>query len=73
MRLFSITIVRNDVKPAILLASAKDVSTFSFFKRSTVENFMDFFSQAVAERTQAGQRNDIEQNGRVLLSAWYLM
>ena len=65
MRLFSIATVRNDVNPAILLASAKDVSTFTFFQRSTVAQFMDFFSQTVAERTQAGQRQGIEQDSMI--------
>jgi synaptobrevin homolog YKT6 len=61
MRLFSIAILRNDAKPAVLLVSAKDLSTFGFFQRSTVGDFMDFFAQTVAERTLAGQRQDIEE------------
>lgn len=62
MRLYSIAIVRNDITPAVLLTFAKDVSTFGFFQRSTVSEFMDFFALTVAERTQAGQRQDIEEN-----------
>jgi len=60
MYLFSIAIIRNDVKPAALLASAKDVSSFSFFQQSTVSEFMDVFALIAAERTPAGQRQDIE-------------
>jgi synaptobrevin family protein YKT6 len=62
MRLFSIAILRNDSQPAVQLASAQDLSTFSFFQRSAVGQFMTFFSQTIAERTKAGQRQDVEDN-----------
>ena len=62
MRLFSIAILRNDVQPAVQLSSAQDLSTFGFFQRSSVGEFMNFFSKTVAERTQAGQRQDVEEN-----------
>jgi len=61
MRLLAISILRNDVEPAIQLASAQDLSTFGFFQRSSVGEFMTFFSKTVASRTQAGQRRDIEE------------
>jgi synaptobrevin homolog YKT6 len=66
MRLFSLAVLRNDVQPAVLLASAQDLSTFGFFQRSTVGEFMNFFSKTVAERTQAGQRQDVEENSTFL-------
>jgi synaptobrevin homolog YKT6 len=62
MRLFSIAILRNDIQPAVQLASAQDLSSFGFFQRSSVGEFMTFFSQTVAERTKAGQRQDVEEN-----------
>jgi synaptobrevin homolog YKT6 len=62
MRLFSLAVLRNDVQPALMLASAQDLSTFGFFQRSAVGEFMNFFSKTVAERTQAGQRQDVEEN-----------
>ena len=61
MRLLAISVLRNDVEPAIQLASAQDLSTFGFFQRSSVGEFMNFFSKTVASRTQAGQRRDIEE------------
>ena len=63
MRLFSIAIIRNYVE-AVQLASAQDLSIFSFFQRSAIGEFMAFFSKTVAERTQAGQRQDIEENSK---------
>src|SRR5271163_3305760 len=62
MHLFAIAILRNDVQPAIQLAAAQDLSTFGFFQRSSVGEFMTFFSKTVAERTRAGQRQDVEEN-----------
>jgi synaptobrevin family protein YKT6 len=62
MRLFSLAILRNDVQPAVQLAAAQDLSTFGFFQRSSVGEFMTFFSKTVAERTRAGQRQDVEEN-----------
>ena len=62
VRLFTIVILRNDVTPAALLASAQDLSTFGFFQRSSVGEFMTFFAKTIAERTQAGQRQDVEEN-----------
>jgi synaptobrevin family protein YKT6 len=65
MHLFSIAILRNDVQPAVQLSSAQDLSTFGFFQRSSVGEFMNFFSKTVAERTKAGQRQDVEENSRI--------
>ena len=65
MRLFSLAILRNDIQPAVQLASAQDLSTFSFFQRSSVGQFMTFFSQTIAERTKAGQRQDVEDSAGV--------
>ena len=63
--LFSLAILRNDVQPAVQLAAAQDISTFGFFQRSSVGEFMTFFSKTVAERTRAGQRQDVEENSEV--------
>jgi synaptobrevin homolog YKT6 len=63
MRLFSIVILRNDAQPAVQLASAQDLSSFGFFQRSSFGEFMTFFAKTVAERTKAGQRQDVEENG----------
>jgi hypothetical protein len=65
MHLFSIAVLRNDVQPAVQLSSAQDLSTFGFFQRSSVGEFMNFFSKTVAERTKAGQRQDVEENGLI--------
>ena len=62
VHLFALAIVRSDVSPAVSLASAQDLSTFDFFQRSTVGEFMTFFTKTVAERIQAGLPQDVEEN-----------
>lgn len=64
VQLYAISIFRTDVKPAVKLVSTQDVSSFGFFQRSAVSQFIDFFSQTVAERTPSGQRSDVEENSK---------
>lgn len=62
MRLFSLAIFRNDVQPAVQLDAAQDLYSFGFFQRGSVREFTIFFSKTLAERTCAGQRQDVEEN-----------
>lgn len=64
VKLFSISILRNS-QPAHELVQATDLSSFGFFQRTSVQEFMTFFSKTVAERTKAGQRQDVEENNYV--------
>lgn len=64
MKLYYIGILRTGALP-IELASARDLSQFSFFERSGVSQFMTFFSETVAQRTPAGQRQSIEEGNYV--------
>ncbi|KAF9993861.1 palmitoyltransferase [Modicella reniformis] len=65
MKLFAIFVVRNKTQPAKALAEAKDVSSFGFFQRSSVGEFMTFMAQTIAERTKAGQRQSIEESNYI--------
>ncbi|KDE05749.1 synaptobrevin like YKT6 [Microbotryum lychnidis-dioicae p1A1 Lamole] len=47
--------------PAVPVAAALNLSSFSFYQRSVISQFMDFFSRTVAERTAPGQRQSVEQ------------
>lgn len=64
MKLYYIGILRTGALP-IELAAARDLSQFSFFERSGVSQFMTFFSETVAQRTPAGQRQSIEEGNYV--------
>ncbi|KAG8876585.1 hypothetical protein FRB97_004095 [Tulasnella sp. 331] len=50
---------------AVSLASASDLSSFSFYQRGSVAEFMTFFCKTVAERTKAGQRQSVQENAYV--------
>ncbi|GEQ66781.1 hypothetical protein JCM33374_g444 [Metschnikowia sp. JCM 33374] len=64
MKIYYIGILKVGEK-AIELASASDLSQFSFFERSSVAQFMTFFSETVSQRTPAGQRQSIEEGNYV--------
>ncbi|EEB05875.1 SNARE Ykt6 [Schizosaccharomyces japonicus yFS275] len=65
MKLYGINVLRYDPKPVQLLSTVSDLSSFSFFQRSTVGEFMGFFTKTVTERTSPGQRQDVEQSDYV--------
>ncbi|KAI9902601.1 hypothetical protein N3K66_001953 [Trichothecium roseum] len=61
MKLYYIGIIRNDSKPPHELVAEKDLTSFSRFTRANYGEFMSVFSKTVAERTGAGQRQDVEE------------
>ncbi|ADV25011.1 prenylated SNARE protein Ykt6p [Cryptococcus gattii Ru294] len=65
MKVFSISLlsVAQSAPPAAtLLGTAQDLSSFSFYQRSSVGEFMTFFTKTVAERTPANQPSSVEEN-----------
>ncbi|KAG2174210.1 hypothetical protein NQZ79_g7461 [Umbelopsis isabellina] len=65
MKLYSISILRNDVTPASVMTAQYELSEFGFFQRGSVQEFMGFWAKTVAERTNAGQRQSVEQDNYV--------
>ncbi|EMF11104.1 snare-like protein [Sphaerulina musiva SO2202] len=61
MKILYIGILRNESKPAVELAAERDLTSFSRFTRSNVGEFLTVFAKTVAERTQPGQRQDVEE------------
>ncbi|PUU81675.1 putative snare protein [Tuber borchii] len=61
MKIYYIGVIRNAPKPAYELVSVKELSSFSFFQRSTVSEFLTLFSGTVAERIGPASRQDIEE------------
>ncbi|GAB7364550.1 hypothetical protein MBLNU230_g5357t1 [Neophaeotheca triangularis] len=61
MKLLYIGIFKNESKPAVELTAERDLSSYSRFTRTSVGEFMSLFSRTVAERTRAGQRQDVEE------------
>jgi synaptobrevin family protein YKT6 len=56
-----VQILKNEEKPAVELCAERDLSSYSRFTRSSVGEFMSLFTKTVAERTKAGQRQDVEE------------
>ncbi|KAH6904308.1 Longin-like domain-containing protein [Coprinopsis sp. MPI-PUGE-AT-0042] len=62
MKIFSIAIVLAPPEGAsTVLASASDLSSFSFFQRGAIQEFMNFFTKTVTERTASGQRQSVQE------------
>ncbi|KAF4306590.1 palmitoyltransferase [Botryosphaeria dothidea] len=61
MKILYIGILKNEQKPAVELCAERELSTYSRFTRASVGEFMTLFSKTVAERTQPGQRQDVEE------------
>ncbi|GAB5590260.1 palmitoyltransferase [Umbelopsis nana] len=65
MKIYSISILRNDVTPATTLTAQYELADFGFFQRGSVQEFMGFLAKTVAERTTAGQRQSVEKDNYV--------
>ncbi|KAJ7740924.1 snare protein YKT6 [Mycena maculata] len=63
MKIFSISVLQTPPSGAsTLLSNANELSSFSFYQKGSVGEFMSFFSKTVAERTPAGQRQSVQEN-----------
>lgn len=66
MKIFSLAVVLTPPNgSAVILTSASDLSSFSFYQRGSVAEFMSFFTKTVSERTPQGQRQSIQENSYV--------
>lgn len=66
MKLYALTVLQ--AKPdeeATILANAQDLSSFSFYQRGTVGEFLTFFTRTIVDRTAQGQRQSIAENNYV--------
>ncbi|KAK2512404.1 Ykt6 [Columba guinea] len=61
MRLYSLSLLYKGDPKVHLLKAAYDVSTFSFFQRASVQEFMTFTSQLIVERSQPGSRASVKE------------
>ncbi len=61
MKILSIAILRynGDTEEPIMLHSAQDLSSFGYFQRSTVKEFLIFATRTVLKRTPQGKRQSV--------------
>lgn len=65
MKLLALCILRKEPAPATILASQYDVSSFGFFQRSSVQEFLSFFASTLTDKTSLGVRQAVEQDSYV--------
>ncbi|SAM03607.1 hypothetical protein [Absidia glauca] len=65
MKLYSIAVLRKIGDKGKVLASQYDLSDFGYFQRGSVQEFMNFTSITIVERTQTGQRQSVESENNV--------
>ncbi|KAG8141420.1 putative Synaptobrevin YKT6-B-like protein [Naja naja] len=61
MKLYSLSVLYKGDPKVHLLKAAYDVSSFSFFQRSSVQEFMTFTSQLIVERSELGSRASVKE------------
>ena len=63
MKIFSLSVIlAPPQKSSTVLSNATDLSSFSFYQKGSVGEFLTFFSRTIAERTPQGQRQSVQEN-----------
>ena len=66
MKIYSISVILAPPGgSAVILSNASDLSSFSFYQRGSVGEFLTFMSKTVAERTPQGQRQTVQEHNHV--------
>ncbi|CAO4371991.1 Protein CBR-YKT-6 [Caenorhabditis briggsae] len=68
MKLYSIHVLHKDPTTANvrIFKSESDLSSFSYFQRSSVQEFMTFSSKLIVERSGLGTRSSVKENEYLL-------
>lgn len=61
MKIYSLSVFYKADPSPHMLKAAHDLSSFSFFQRSSVQEFMNFTSKIMTERTQIGDRQSVTE------------
>ncbi|XP_045080953.1 synaptobrevin homolog YKT6-like [Coregonus clupeaformis] len=61
MKLFSLSVLYKGTTKSNLLKAAYDLSSFSFFQKSSVQEFMTFTSDLIVQRSSIGSRASIKE------------
>lgn len=61
MKLFSIMILYRGDPAGHLLKAAYDLTSFGFFQRGTVQEFINMTAKILVERTQIGERQSVKE------------
>ncbi|XP_033098901.1 synaptobrevin homolog YKT6-like [Anneissia japonica] len=61
MKIYSLTILHKGSTKVLTFKAAYDLSSFGYFQRKSVQEFMHFTSQIIVERTQLGLRTSVKE------------
>ncbi|KAG8343943.1 putative Synaptobrevin [Trypanosoma vivax] len=72
MRLYSLAVVKtfqaDANKEPVICSQAIDVSSFGFFQRNSVKEFIVFLTRTVSKRVARGSKTQITENGNVVFA-----
>lgn len=61
MKIFNLSVLYKGSAKVSLLKGAYELSSFGYFQRSSIQEFMKFTAQIVVERTQPGMRATVKE------------
>jgi hypothetical protein len=63
MKIYSLAVILAPPSgPSATLCQGSDLSSFSFYQKGSVGEFLSFFTKTVAERTGQGARQTVQEN-----------
>ena len=65
MKILSIGILQTNVKPCKIIAAEYELNEFGYFKRGGIQEFLSFFMVTLTEKTSAGVRQSVQEEGNV--------
>ncbi|XP_053608764.1 synaptobrevin homolog YKT6 [Plodia interpunctella] len=66
VKVYALLVLYKGINNASILKSAYDLQSFSFFQRSSVQEFMTFVSKTMVERTQQASRQSVKEGEYML-------
>lgn len=66
VKVYAILVLYKGINNATILKSAYDLRSFSYFQRSSVQEFMSFVSKTMVERTQQSARQSVKEGEYML-------
>lgn len=66
VKVYAVVVLYKGVNSATILKAAYDLQSFSFFQRSSVQEFMTFVSKTMVERTQPASRQSVKEGEYML-------
>ncbi|KAM3961513.1 YKT6 v-SNARE homolog [Aphomia sociella] len=66
VKVYALLVLYKGINNATILKAAYDLQSFSFFQRSSVQEFMTFVSKTIVERTQQASRQSVKEGEYML-------